>query len=205
MIPLRNTAPIRSEIDKTYVRYRSYKKFLIKDFNHCCAYCDDHDMWSGGPRSFHVDHFAPAKPFADLLTVYDNLMYSCAFCNIAKSNKWPSKDNSAKNISDDRKEGFLHPINDDYNKEFYRNDDGSISPVSDLAGFMITELKLDLLRHPIIWNLTRLVTLIDRYEQIFQDNKLSRQEENKLMKNHYMLLRVFYIYHNKLREVNNKI
>ena len=34
---------------------------------------------------FDLDHFQPQKTRPDLATVYDNLVYACARCNLAKS------------------------------------------------------------------------------------------------------------------------
>src|SRR5437879_2084972 len=72
--------------------YRRYKQALREDFEYRCAYCLLHegDPYGGGFRHFQIDHFRPRIKFPELTNTYSNLYYSCAWCNGAKSQKWPS-------------------------------------------------------------------------------------------------------------------
>ena len=36
---------------------------------------------------FHIDHFVPVKADSSLTTAYDNLLYCCAPCNLAKGSQ----------------------------------------------------------------------------------------------------------------------
>jgi len=44
---------------------------------------------SGGAAAFHIDHYKPKKHFPELETVYGNLFYCCATCNVFKGAYWP--------------------------------------------------------------------------------------------------------------------
>ena len=86
-LPLRHHKPVRSNVTKR-AKYQLYKEDLRRDFKERCGYCDDPDEFSGGSRGYHIDHFAPKSIFPELKTEYSNLVYSCSYCNIAKSDKW---------------------------------------------------------------------------------------------------------------------
>ena len=108
---IRSTLPKKTFTGIVYKTYQTNKKYLAQDFNNRCAYCNDLDKYSGGQRFFHIDHFAPKSLFPSLKFDYDNLMYSCPYCNGAKSNKWPS--NSEK-VSVVGNIGFLSPCENEY-------------------------------------------------------------------------------------------
>lgn len=149
----------------------SNKKRLVVDFERKCAYCDDHDHYSGGYNSYHVEHFAPKEKFKHLEFIYDNLLYSCPYCNISKSNKWIGKDefeNIVGNI------GFADPCTDDYNKHLGRNEDGSIIYITEVGKYMYFELKLYLKRHQLIHNLEKI-----RIKKKELRSKIDEMERNK--------------------------
>jgi len=87
--PFRNAIPKRT-CSKKYKSYHSYKSYLREDFSKRCGYCNDLDVLCGGRRGFQIDHFRPQKKFEHLKINYDNLIYSCPYCNRAKSDDWPS-------------------------------------------------------------------------------------------------------------------
>lgn len=82
---------IKRTCNKKLKDYTSYKKYLAEDFKHRCAYCNTLDSIAS-PMLFTVDHFVPRDVFKEknisLDTDYNNLMYSCIKCNLAKSNKY---------------------------------------------------------------------------------------------------------------------
>ena len=65
---------------RTYKDYRTYKKYLRKEFSGQCVYCLLPDA-PKGQESFGVDHYRPVSLFAQLETSYDNLFYACNACN----------------------------------------------------------------------------------------------------------------------------
>ena len=193
----RDLVPSRKCV-KIYKRYRSYKPYLQIDFNNRCGYCDDLDSWIGGINHYHIDHFAPKK-FIELENEYENLMYACPYCNIGKSDKWPTSDPSI-NIYQDK--GFLNPISYNYNIDFNRDEEGRIIPLSNVAQYMYIELNFYLKRHQIIWSLTKLLRILNEIEGII--NSISDNEGKKNLEIlHYKLLRIFYFYIKQLHFENS--
>lgn len=144
--------PIRSHTGECWTTNSSNKQRLVKDFDHKCAYCDDHDGYSGGYNAYHVEHFAPKEKFKELEFVYDNLLYSCPYCNIAKSNKWIS-DKADINIMENK--GFIDPCTDEYYIHLQRDDIGEIIHLTEIGEYIYYELKLYLKRHRILHNLEK--------------------------------------------------
>ena len=146
--------PERRKGIKVLKNYKEYKTPLREDFNNRCGYCDDPDSKNGGKRTYQIDHFVPRKHF---LTIkendYFNLVYACSFCNRGKWYHWPTK---CEDIHHNGTEGFIDPCNDDYEKQFERNDCGEIKPKTELGTYMHEKLKLYLKRHAVIWNIDRL-------------------------------------------------
>ncbi|MGH1337242.1 MAG: HNH endonuclease [Aureispira sp.] len=161
---LRPNTPVRTH-KKRYVRYRTYKKYLRKDFNDRCGYCDGLISWMGGYRAFHIDHFVPWKRFnvshshLNLKLDYNNLVFSCPYCNTHKAAKWPTGDPYVHN---DNINGFIDPCDATYNSSFSRNSEGEIVPLNCVAKYMHKELCLGLERHSLNWKIESLIKL--KYE-----------------------------------------
>lgn len=158
MYPFRELTPQRRKDRAVCVSYRSYKDTLKEDFNDRCGYCDDTDGFRF--RDFAIDHFVPRNPVDFEHDIpeneYTNLVYSCDFCNSAKSNKWYTVD---ANIHHENNVGFLDPTSDEYTQVFRRDSEGRIvgNGVNDaLAEHIINELDLFLALHRIVWKLERL-------------------------------------------------
>lgn len=149
---IKQKIPQRSYTGEKWLTNKSNKKHLIIDFDHKCAYCDDYDKYAGGSKMYHVEHFAPKEKFPGLRFTYDNLLYACPYCNISKSDEWPSNDS---NISIVENEGFVDPCTQEYNKHLERREDGSISYITPIGEYMYYKLKLYLERHQLIYNLSR--------------------------------------------------
>ena len=140
-LSFRHIAPKRTYLGKQYKNYRSYKPHLETDFNKRCGYSDCHQAWFGGMSNFHIDHFKAQSKFPELETVYANLVYTCSFINIAKS--------------DDESSLYLDPCEVDFNDHFDRDKLGNIypKPHSAEAIYMHKKLKLYLKRYGLIWTL----------------------------------------------------
>lgn len=139
----RESAPLRTFVGNPYNDYRKYKDSLRSDFNNRCGYTDCSDIWFGGKRCFHIDHFKPKSKHPSLATSYSNLVYSCSYVNIQKS---------------DDEGMYLDPCNTDFNQHFFRDDEGNIQPTSASteARYMHKKLKLGLSRYGLIWMLDQL-------------------------------------------------
>lgn len=158
---VRDNLPIRRETpskNPTGNNWSEHKNDLREDFNKHCGYCGSYDGFSH--TYFEVDHFVPKSLFVKTgrigLCQYDNLVYSCKFCNNIKLNKWPSNDETTPNINN---EGFIDPILDEYDTHIYRTDNGSIRWHTDLGKWMVeVGFKFDERDYCIrlLWELNRL-------------------------------------------------
>jgi len=148
---------------KTYANYRSFKSYLRDDFNKRCGYCDDSDFYLGGSRGYHIDHFKPHSKFPALKETYSNLVYTCPYCNGAKSDKW-------KDVN-----GFIDPCESEYDNNLERTRDGQIQYKTDQGKYIFENLNLGLRRHELFWLIRKLQTqkeLINSKIDIANDNEL---------------------------------
>lgn len=170
MTEIHKIRPIRSLSGKN-LRYKNpkIKEQLAKDFHMACGYCGDSHCYTGGIRSFHIDHFAPKSKFKDLENNYENLVYSCPYCNTSKSDKWVGI-TAEENIINDV--GFVDPCHESYYKHLGRKNDGSIFYKTNIGKFMYNELKLYLVRHKILYQLTELrqkINIVDKRISEYKD------------------------------------
>lgn len=138
----RKITPVRT-FTKTYQNYRTYKPHLRNDFNGRCGYTDCPDQWFGGSKCFHIDHFQPKSKFPALINHYENLVYSCSYVNILKT---------------DDIVGMIDPCSTEFNDAFFRDKHGYIcaDPRNPNALIMHRKLKLGLERYRIVWILESL-------------------------------------------------
>ena len=190
---IKQNIPSRSYSGIRWTTNKSNKKRLIIDFDKKCAYCDDADKYAGGSKMYHVEHFAPKEKFPDLKFTYDNLLYSCPFCNISKSNKWPSESSSINVVGNN---GFVDPCSDEYNNHLKRNPDGSIFYLTPVGEYMYYELKLYLQRHQLIYNLERVHKKLKEVKQEIENRKRLNKTVDNLESLYKDLCVVFYEYYN---------
>jgi len=177
-------------------KYSSYLGTLKSDFNKRCGYCND--IHSYRIRSFAIDHFVPRNPIDFTHTIqpnyYYNLVYSCNYCNSAKSNKFPTRNHEQHN---DGNIGFVMPTDIAYDDLFYRDTDGTILSNNNnpLANYIIKELNLDNPIHSLMWRLEKLVRLTDI---VAQKVKATNDPEliaiqNELFAEYYFITRSIFI------------
>lgn len=148
-----------------YATYSQYRDLLRIDFKRRCAYCNDNHNYR--IRSFAIDHFVPCTPKNFTPTIpknkYDNLIYSCSYCNRSKWDKWPTND---ENMENDGSVGFLKPTNDNYKNLFFRNANGRIIPIAGnpLALHLKDELMLWHPIHSLMWKIEKLMDLEERVD-----------------------------------------
>lgn len=196
MKPIRKHSPKRT-CTKTFKDYRSFKPYLREDFQKRCGYCNDLDLINGGKRGFHIDHFRPQKPYKHLELEYKNLIYACPYCNIAKSNDWPSGDEHQP-ILDGK--GYIDPCDLSYSDHFERFDNGRIRPTSQVGQYMFKRLKLGLRRHQLAWASEQLEFLIDELGVEIDNNILESELHIKLLKHHFELTKAYREYKRKFEE-----
>lgn len=147
--------------------YRDYRDSLRADFNNRCGYCNDLD----NPRKeyFEIDHLVPQKIMVKKKkTDYQNLVYACHSCNNAKRKKWPSGD---ENIPVVGNKGWVDPCSEEYAKQFSRDDNGNIIPLTPIGEWMYDNLKLYKPQHSILWNLEQIKLIKDKLSDKIPENK----------------------------------
>lgn len=188
LIDIKLKKPIRSYTGEKWKTNATNKKYLAKDFNDRCAYCDDYHGFTGGYNTYHVEHFAPKEKFPELQFKYENLLYSCAYCNISKSNKWVSDDSSVNVVGNC---GFLDPCDKEYYKHLKRKKTGEIIYRSEIGKYIYYELKLYLKRHEVLFNLDRIRTKRNALKKKI-DEKESRGESVRKLESLYKDLSVVF-------------
>lgn len=164
--------PIHRDDRAECEKYSSYLGTLIVDFNKRCGYCND--LHSYRIRSFAIDHFVPRNPKDFIHPIapnfYKNLVYSCNYCNGAKSNKFPTRNHELHN---ENNIGFVFPTDEKYNDLFYREDDGTIMPEDEnpLAIYIIDELNLNNPIHSLMWRFEKLINLAKIIRQKVDETK----------------------------------
>tara|TARA_R110000824_G_C15231122_1_gene678570 strand:+ start:8183 stop:8797 length:615 start_codon:yes stop_codon:yes gene_type:complete len=159
--PVRAVHPVRSKVVEQN-RYTLYRNDLRKDFANSCGYCGDDDL-RVDRIAFHIDHFAPKRRFPDLELDYNNLVYSCRFCNVSKSDHWIGEDASKAN---DGERGFIDPCSEDYEAHLRREPYGRIVGETPLGRYIVRRLKLNLLRHELLWQARRARNLRDEVHKL---------------------------------------
>lgn len=136
--------------------YTSFKIDLRNDFNKKCGYCDDIDLMQGKKNFYYIDHFKPHSitRFKNLKHEYSNLVYSCPFCNGAKSNTWKDTD------------GFIDPCDEEYDNHLERNSKGQIKFKTEQGKYIYLNLKLYLPRHEHL-------SMIEKLQE--QSNEIDKQ------------------------------
>lgn len=190
MTKIRREVPRRT-CGKKYASYRSYKNDLRRDFNNRCGYCDADDHYSGGVRSYQIDHFAPKKLFPDKENEYANLVYSCFYCNNGKSDTWLAATSTTSVVNG---EGFIDPCLTEYDDHLGRMQDGRISAKTTVGNFMIKEMNLSLIRHSLIWTLEELKVVIQEIHRQINELPDTSETLSELKKRHYSLLENYFNY-----------
>jgi hypothetical protein len=67
-----------------YREYSRFRPWLRDEFSYRCVYCLLREQWGRVRGTFTIDHFVAVALDPDLETDYDNLLYACSTCNLAK-------------------------------------------------------------------------------------------------------------------------
>lgn len=202
ILPIRRTVTTNQPIGKNW---NEHKPDLQEDFNNCCGYCNSFDGFKH--TYFEVDHFIPKSLFEKNGNIsycqYDNLTYSCKFCNNKKSSKWPSKDETISNIND---EGFIDACSIEYEDHLYRTNSGSIMWKTPLGKWMATKaFKFDERERSIIvlWNLNELRKIINALITELDHYQVGDETRDiiKIKLGDYTLK--YFIYHQELMDYYN--
>ena len=161
--------------------YGDYKPYLERDFGERCAYCNLHSKRITTP--FEVDHFIPRKAFKgvrpSLDTDYNNLVYACKKCNVAKSGKFEGDLTEVTPTNT----LFYDPVLVDYNSVFYRNELGAIDSDDPKGKSMIKMLKLYRPIHILAWLCDEICITRDKLQIAIdtESNESKKQEYQKAL------------------------
>ncbi len=198
--PIRKLRPQRT-CTRVYASYRKFKRYLQVDFNSRCGYCDDPDLWVGGYKHYHIDHFVPK---IHLKTIkendYRNLVYACLSCNNSKGEDWPSGN---ENRSVFQNQGYIDPCDARYDQQFHRVKLGDIVPKTKIGHYMFEKMKLGLRRHAVIWILDRLDQQIKFLSEINNNSTLPIKHKRKINILVQKLYKYYYEYIGVLHDENN--
>jgi hypothetical protein len=75
---------VRRHGPQGYADHASYRPWLRDEFTFRCVYCLLREQWGRVSATFDIDHFLPVAHHPELAATYDNLLYSCATCNVGK-------------------------------------------------------------------------------------------------------------------------
>ncbi|TPM30867.1 HNH endonuclease [Mesorhizobium sp. B2-3-4] len=164
VLVVRGRMPTRTAVAAQKI-YQSYRADLKRDFQGACGYCGDEDVRVDAVV-FHIDHFAPKSRFPDLAVSYHNLVYACRYCNVSKSDHWIGKDAA---VHHDGKQGFIDPCSEDYEKHLQRLTSGRIVGKTELGRYIVGKLKLNLIRHELLWQARRARKLRDEVERLIDE------------------------------------
>ena len=174
---LKREIPVHSHSGNFRKTNQSNKRYLAVDFSHRCAYCDDRDALAGGYSSYHVEHFAPKEKFPDLQYTYENLLYSCPFCNCSKNDDWVGPD-ASEGVKGDC--GYVSPCDAEYQRHLDRNNQtGEIAPQTALGQYMYDHLNLGLLRHSLIYMVETLQDKRNELKASIEKDKLQGKDVTK--------------------------
>ncbi|MGL5895431.1 MAG: HNH endonuclease [Lactococcus lactis] len=179
---------------RTYKNYSSYKKYLKKDFKNRCAYCNLLD--ENITTYFEVDHFIPEAVFTkinrdDLLTDYNNLIYSCKKCNQAKKHQYEG-DNIGIDLKNTK---FYDPVETPLQNIFYRNILGGIDSIDIKGRKMIIDLKLYRLSHNFEWIVEVLQAICTKLEMKISNIESSGGNSADLRYAHSLISEEFHKVH----------
>jgi 5-methylcytosine-specific restriction endonuclease McrA len=207
MLPVRDKCPVRRQVPTKSPKknWSLHKNDLQEDFNCSCAYCDAHDSFRH--TFYEVDHFIPKVFFEPLgnitLTQYDNLVYSCKFCNNSKRAMWPSKSEKIHHLNN---EGFVDPCTAEYDSHFHRNSDGAILGTTALGKWMATKaFKFDEREHAIklLWTLKNLKATLDDLQLVLNSYLEGSESYAEIKKKRDEFAGTYFEYHSQLIEYYN--
>jgi hypothetical protein len=120
-----------------YAHYETYRDWLRDEFSFRCAYCLMREPWLRGGRGLQIDHCLPQAHYPAGRLAYENLVYTCPWCNQAKAGV-----------------AVPNPTEVAYGRALRVKEDGVVEAQSELGQVLVEGLKLD---HPELTYQRRLV------------------------------------------------
>jgi 5-methylcytosine-specific restriction endonuclease McrA len=179
---------------------QKYTNILKEDFQNMCGYCGKDLNIIKCP--YQKDHLIPEKIAKavgryDLLTDYNNLVYSCRVCNRNKWDNWPF-DNVDKTHDD--KVGFVDPASKEYDEHLMRDEVGRIVPKTQVGSYMCEVLNFSNRLTDIWWKISAI------YKEIIEiDGMLEKEKNIDGLTQYWMLHRQFDNFLGNLKKENESI
>lgn len=203
-LPVRRDKPSKNPTGKNWSQH---KQDLQEDFFNHCGYCGSYDGFRN--TYFEVDHFIPKSLFEKTGTIgycqYDNLVYSCKFCNNNKSSKWPSDDETISVIND---KGFIDPCDNKYEDHLYRTNDGGILWKTKLGEWLVKEaFKFDErdVSIKLLWELNQSRKVIEALVSEMKKRETGSEEYNKIKREAEKLSLEYFLNHRELIDYYNNV
>ncbi|WP_300568464.1 HNH endonuclease signature motif containing protein [Flavobacterium sp.] len=203
-LPVRRKIPTKSPKGKNWSEHKSD---LQEDFHYHCGYCGSYDGFRH--TYFEVDHFVPKSLFEKGRKIkycqYDNLVYSCKFCNNNKSSKWPSKRISISIVNN---EGFIDPCDIKFDDHLYRTSDGGILWKSDLGKYFVEQaFKFDERDYGIklLWELNQRRKLLDVFIEEMKKRIPGSKDYNDIEEQAKIISLEYYTFDKELMDYYNSI
>lgn len=179
---------------------QKYTKILKEDFENMCGYCGKDFNIIKCP--YQKDHLIPeyiAKKVGrlDLLTDYNNLVYSCRVCNRNKWHNWPF-DNVDQTYDDHV--GFVDPATEEFDKHLARDAAGRIVPKTSVGKYMCDIFNFSNRLTEVWWKLSVISKEIAEI-----DGLLEKEKTVEGLSQYWELHRQFDNFLEKLKEENESI
>lgn len=147
--------PGRRHGPRGYNQYEAYRDWLHDEFSYRCAYCLMREAWLRGKNGFQIDPCVPRAQDPERLLDYDNLVYTCPWCNQAKAGV-----------------PVPNPVDVAFGPALQVNADGVIAAKNSLGALLVEGLNLD---HPEITYQRRLILRVVRLAEQRNNVPIIRQ------------------------------
>ena len=152
--------------------YEKYRDSLREDFCYICGYCGKSEIVT--TKGFEIDHLTPDKIDPSRREDYNNLVYSCSTCNRKKGKKWPTGD---KAILHNDMEGFIDPVDKEFDNHLGRNVDGEIIYLTDLGKYMHNiAFRFDIRPTSTVWKIMNILERKEKLREKRENGNLSSEQ-----------------------------
>ena len=188
---------------KKYPKYSNIQRYtdiLREDFGNMCGYCGKDLNLVKCP--YQKDHLIPVKIAEkvgrfDLLTDYNNLVFSCRVCNRNKWDNWPF--DNVKKLHDD-KVGFVDPASEEFDQHMMRDEEGRIVAKTQVGKYMYNIFNFRNRLTDVWWKISVISKELKEIDCI-----LEHKQTGENLENYWKLHRQFDKFLENLRENNESI
>lgn len=150
---------------------QAYSSILEEDFHNMCGYCGKElDIIPCPSQKDHLipKHEAKKRGRNDLLTSYENLVFTCRVCNRKKWNNWPL--DTIEQLNDGEK-GFVDPASEEFDQHLARNEKGEIVSLSKVGQYMYSIFDFENRLTDVWWKISQIEKLINEIDQMIEEDE----------------------------------